>query len=79
MKYFSFLEEELSRPDHFLDEFSGARKVEEIRTQNELYVGPSFDTISSVGPNGAVIHYTPKEGSALKLKKEEVYLLDSGG
>jgi Xaa-Pro aminopeptidase len=64
MKYFAFLEEELRKPDHGLDEFSGARKVEEYRTFGELYKGPSFDTISSIGPNGAVIHYKPKQESA---------------
>jgi len=79
MKYFAFLEEELQNPEHGLDEFSGARKVEEYRTHGELYKGPSFSTISSIGPNGAVIHYEPTEESALKLNNDEIYLLDSGG
>ena len=79
MKYFAFLEEELRKPDHGLDEYSGARKVEEYRTFGDLYKGPSFDTISSIGPNGAVIHYKPKQESAQKLNNDEIYLLDSGG
>ena len=79
MKYFAFLEEELRKPDHGLDEYSGARKVEEYRTFGDLYKGPSFDTISSIGPNGAVIHYEPKQESAQKLNNDEIYLLDSGG
>ena len=32
-----------------------------------------------MGPNGAVIHYSPKEDNALKLTNNEIYLLDSGG
>jgi hypothetical protein len=32
MKYFSFLEEELKNKDHDLNEFNGARKVENYRT-----------------------------------------------
>ena len=32
MKYFAFLEEELRKPDHTLDEFSGARILDELRT-----------------------------------------------
>lgn len=32
MKYFAFLEQELAKPDNGLDEYKGARKVEEIRT-----------------------------------------------
>jgi len=37
VKYFAYLEEELKNPNHTLDEYSGARKVEEFRTQGELY------------------------------------------
>jgi Xaa-Pro aminopeptidase len=81
MKYFGWLENELkNNPNHNLDEFSGARKMDYFRTEGgELYKGPSFDTISSIGPNGAVIHYKPEEGTALKLNDHEIYLLDSGG
>jgi Xaa-Pro aminopeptidase len=79
MKYFAFLEEELQKPDHGINEFSGARKVEEYRTFGDKYVGPSFDTISSIGANGAVIHYKPKIDSAMSLNPDEIYLLDSGG
>lgn len=79
MRYFAFLEEELKKPDHGLDEYSGARRVEAYRTENDRYVGPSFDTISSIGSNGAVIHYKPEKDTALKLNNDEIYLLDSGG
>jgi Xaa-Pro aminopeptidase len=61
VKYFAWLEHKLkSNPDSGLTEYDGARKVEEFRTEGELYKGPSFDTISSIGPNGAVIHYKPQ-------------------
>jgi len=79
MKYFAFLEEELAKPDHGLDEFSGARKMDEYRAQGELYKSPSFGAISSIGPNGAVIHYEATKETALKLNNDEIYLLDSGG
>ena len=60
MKYFAFLEKELKKEDHGIDEFTGARKVEEFRAKaGDIFIGPSFDTISSIGPNGAVIHYKP--------------------
>ena len=32
MRYFAFLEEELKNLDHTLDEYTGARKMEEYRT-----------------------------------------------
>jgi len=73
------LEQELKKRDHGLDEYSGAMKVEEYRTHGDLYKGPSFATISSIGANGAVIHYEPSQESAMKLNNNEIYLLDSGG
>ena len=79
MKYFAYLEEELKKPDHTLDEFSGARYLDELRTKGQYHQGPSFDTISSIGANGAVIHYKPEQDTAVRLNNNEVYLLDSGG
>lgn len=61
-----------------MTEYTAAKKLEEFRKTRELYVGPSFDTISSIGPNGAVIHYKPKKGTALTMNNKEIYLLDSG-
>ncbi len=39
----------------------------------------SFDTISSSGPNGAVIHYKPSPETARPVDAGAVYLCDSGG
>lgn len=81
MKYFGWLEQQVnSNQNDGLDEFTGARQMDYFRTEGgELYKGPSFDTISSSGPNGAVIHYKPEKETALKLNNNEIYLLDSGG
>ena len=81
MKYFAFLEEELGKEDHGLDEYTGARKVEEYRAivGGDLFKGPSFDSISSIGSNGAIIHYKPNQETASPLNNDEIYLLDSGG
>lgn len=43
-----------------------------------MNVGLSFDTISSIGPNGAIVHYRAEEATALKLNPNQVYLVDSG-
>lgn len=40
--------------------------------------GLSFPTISSVGPNGAVIHYSPKAETCAELDPDKIYLFDSG-
>ena len=53
--------------------------MDTYRTVGQHHRGPSFDTISSIGPNGAVIHYKPEEGTAMPLTNREIYLLDSGG
>lgn len=42
-------------------------------------MGPSFETISSSGPNGGIIHYSPTPETDRKLSVDEMYLCDSGG
>jgi Xaa-Pro aminopeptidase len=79
MKYFAYLEEELQKDDHDVTEYTGARYLDNLRTKGQYHQGPSFDTISSIGANGAVIHYKPDEDTAVKLNRDEIYLLDSGG
>ena len=39
----------------------------------------SFPTISGTGPNGAIIHYKATKETNRKLKKGDIYLVDSGG
>lgn len=56
-----------------------ARILDEKRAQLEYSKGPSFDTISSIGANGAIIHYKPEKETAALLKPNLVYLCDSGG
>ena len=57
---------------------TGADKLEKFRAEQKYFVGLSFPTISSVGPNGAVIHYRPDPATARTLTTEELYLVDSG-
>jgi Xaa-Pro aminopeptidase len=80
IQYFAWMEDYLKKnPDQKdMTEYTAAKKLEEFRKTRELYVGPSFDTISSIGPNGAVIHYKPKKDTALAMNAHELYLLDSG-
>jgi len=78
MRYFAFLEEELWKKDHNLTEWSGALVLEDLQKQNDHFRGLSFESISSIGPNGAVIHYAPSAKEASLLNNDEIYLLDSG-
>lgn len=77
-EYFAWLENELVNKKTVLDEVDGADKLEQIRSKHDLFAGLSFDTISSTGPNGAVIHYKPEKGSCSIIDPKAIYLCDSG-
>ncbi|KAL8736824.1 MAG: hypothetical protein Q9181_002288 [Wetmoreana brouardii] len=78
IEYFAWLEEELTVKGMKLDEVQGADKLEEIRSKKDHFVGLSFDTISSTGPNAAVIHYKPERGDCSTIDPRAIYLCDSG-
>ncbi|KAJ2774648.1 hypothetical protein IWQ56_000489 [Coemansia nantahalensis] len=79
--YFGWLEHQLLHcgQNLRLSEVDVADKLEELRRAQAHCVGLSFDTISGVGPNGAVIHYKPERGSDALLDVAKMYLCDSGG
>ena len=77
-EYFAWLENELINKKTVLDEVDAADKLEQIRSKHHLFAGLSFDTISSTGPNGAVIHYKPEKGSCSIIDPTAIYLCDSG-
>lgn len=62
-----------------LTEVSVSDKLESFRSAQEHFKGLSFPTISSVGPNAAIIHYEPVPGKCAELQPESIYLCDSGG
>ena len=55
--YLAWLEKNV--PKGNVTEISGAEKLLEFRQAMSHFVQISFDTISSSGPNSAVIHYHP--------------------
>lgn len=75
--YFSWLEQNVDREK--ITEVSGAQKLLEFRKLQSDFVGPSFDTISSVGPHGAIIHYQPSDSTDVRITSDQLYLCDSGG
>ncbi|KAM0055106.1 putative xaa-Pro aminopeptidase [Helianthus debilis subsp. tardiflorus] len=64
--------------DAKLTEVSVSDKLEEFRASKEHFRGLSFPTISSVGPNGAIIHYGPQAKTCAELDPNSMYLCDSG-
>ncbi|KAG1900337.1 peptidase M24, structural domain-containing protein [Suillus fuscotomentosus] len=78
IRYFAWLEEQLNSGVE-LNESQAAAKLEEFRSELDLFRGLSFTTISSTGPNAAVIHYSPDPDDCAIVKKDQIYLCDSGG
>lgn len=76
--FFAWLEKEIEA-GHRVTEISAANKLASFRQEQKDFVGLSFDTISSSGPNGAIIHYKPTEETDRVVNDQEVYLCDSGG
>lgn len=76
VKFLMWLEKAV--PAGGVEEITIPTKLTEYRSQQEYYVGESFDTISGYGPNGAIVHYHVSEESSLAIKPEGLLLIDSG-
>lgn len=61
-----------------ITEYGVTLKIEEFRAKDPMHVCPSFATIAGYGANGAIIHYSPAEGSSATLGTDAPFLLDSG-
>ena len=62
-----------------ITEVEAQNKLEYFRKQNPNYLFPSFDTIAGTGKNGAIVHYRATKNNTKLLKKNEIFLCDSGG
>src|SRR5262245_26264012 len=61
-------------------EKAAAEKVAEFRSHLKDFVGLSFESISAADEHAALPHYhTTTESEKKQVKKNSVYLLDSGG
>merc|ERR1712093_118694 len=75
--YFAWLEETLASGSK-ITESQAADKLEEFRTKQAHFRGLSFTTISSTGPNAAIIHYSPDPEDCATVDPSQIYLCDSG-
>ena len=62
-----------------ITEISGEKKLLSFRKKNKKFKYLSFPTISGTGPNASIIHYRANKRSNRKLKKGDIYLMNSGG
>ena len=54
-------------------------KLEKFRKKSNKYLYPSFETIAGAGENGAIVHYRAKKSSCRTIRKNDIFLCDSGG
>ena len=62
-----------------ISEVDAQNKLEKIRKMSSKYLFPSFKTIAASGKNGAIVHYRATKDNTRLLKKNEIFLCDSGG
>ncbi|WP_236616412.1 aminopeptidase P family protein [Schnuerera ultunensis] len=78
VKFLYWLDENLGKIK--ITEVSAAEKLEEFRKKQDGFIEPSFDTIAAYKENAAMMHYkAEEEKSNYELKKEKMFLVDSGG
>jgi len=84
-RFFSRLERQIAaRGAENFDEISAAELLEQMRRDTAAQMGSrlediSFDTISGIGADGAIIHYRVSRATNRRFKAGALYLVDSGG
>ena len=75
---FLFWLDETIKKNKKVTEIITSKKLFDYRKKNKLFCGLSFETISGFGANGAIIHYRASKKTNKTLKKNNLYLFDSG-
>ena len=75
-KFFYWLKNEITKNQ--ITEISASDKLEYFRSNQELYRGPSFHTISAYAEHGAIVHYSATEKTNSTLTQNGLFLIDSG-
>ncbi len=76
VKFYMWLEKAV--PAGEVTELIVEEKLQEYRSQQDLFVGDSFGTIAGYAGNGAVIHYHASPESSQQVHPEGLLLIDSG-
>lgn len=77
VKFIKWLKSSVGKEN--ITEISAEEKLEGFRKQQELFVGPSFDTIAGYKEHAAMMHYKATPENQYTLKNEGFLLVDSGG
>lgn len=76
VKFLKWMEEQTI--DGTMTELTVSDRLEQLRSEQPLYRGLSFDTISAYGPHGAIVHYEPTQETDVPLQRKCLLLIDSG-
>ena len=76
VKFLKWMEEQTI--DGTMTELTVSDRLEQLRSEQPLYRGLSFDTISAYGPHGAIVHYEPTQKTDVPLQRNSLLLIDSG-
>ncbi|MFV0479968.1 MAG: aminopeptidase P family protein [Anaerorhabdus sp.] len=62
-----------------ITEWDALVKLNEYRSKMDLFIEPSFTSITAAGANAAMMHYSASEQNHAVLEKRGFFLVDSGG
>ena len=77
VKFMKWLKDNIGK--EYMDELSVADKLENFRKEQDLFIEPSFTSISAYKANAAMMHYAPTKENKAVLEPRGMYLIDSGG
>lgn len=77
VKFFYWIDKTIGKEE--ITELSAEEELEGFRKEQDLFIQPSFGTISAYGPNAAMAHYSATKDSFSVLKAKGMFLVDSGG
>lgn len=76
-KFIHWLKKNVTRTT--ITELSAAEKLYQFRSEQEHFLGDSFDPIIAYGTHAAIIHYSATEATDIPLAARGMVLADTGG
>lgn len=78
VRWFAWLDEKMTKHEP-VSEWGASQKLNELKRENQEFVGPAYENICATGPNAALPHYTPTRTDALLIDHRTPFLADAGG
>lgn len=76
-KFIHWLKKNVTRTT--ITELSTAEKLYQFRSEQEYFLGDSFDPIIAYGTHAAIVHYSATEATDIPLEARGMVLADTGG